>query len=286
MEQEHVCLERNLIPANSLLEPDPLVAAIGLLRRAHSEITLLDELHDLAAEHCVRIDQACEGAVQEALTEAGQGPRSGLLERGRPVAVEIPRTHRLVQQCLRLERRDRPTTEALAGARMPCAEVDGLEPVRPLHVREDHEAVSAPDLVPGGLIGVGDLDPELHAVGGVEVSAQCALGDLDRDAPPGQPELHLLAQLPTRLLETPHQGASVQPRRLPTLFRPLRDLLSERPAAGPFRVRLGHHEGELGRVLNGRAVGREEHLRDTRTLLELFLDERLHRRPDLRVLVE
>ena len=113
---------------------------------------------------------------------------------------------------------------------MPGAEVDDLEPVRFLAVGDDREAVVAPDLVLGGLFRVLDLRLQIRPVVPVELPAERAIGDLARHPLPREPQLHLVAQIPPRLLEAPDERARIEPRRLPAVPGPLGKLRAQRPS--------------------------------------------------------
>src|SRR5262249_27897497 len=139
-----------------LLEPDPRESASRRLTRRRSKLTLLDELHDLLAERGIGIGKAREGPVEEALAEAGQRPGSGVLQGRGPVAVEVACPHRVVEESLPLEARDRPPGERLAGAGMPCPEVDDLEAVGLPSVGQDDESIRGPYLVPSIILSIAD----------------------------------------------------------------------------------------------------------------------------------
>ena len=169
---------------------------------------------------------------------------------------------------------------------MPRAEIDHLEAVRLLRIGENSEAIIAPHLVLRRLLSVLHLRLKLRAVVPVEFAAEGAVGHLTRDALPGQPYLDSVAQVSARLLETPHERTGIEPRGLPALACPLGELRAQGTAAGPFQLRTGHHERQLGRVRDLRAIAREGHNRDVRSAPELLLDELSYRGSDLGFLIQ
>ena len=70
---------------------------------------------------------ARQRAVEEALPQAGERPGPGLLERRWPVAVDVARAHRLVEQRLGLQRRDDPAAQRLGRTGVARPQVDDLQ---------------------------------------------------------------------------------------------------------------------------------------------------------------
>ena len=161
--------------------------------------------------------------------------------------------------------------------------------LRPLGVRavgQHHEAVAAPDLVLGVLLGLLDLGLDFLVVGPVEVCAEHAVAHLPLHAPPREQQLDLVAQVAPRLLQAPDERARIQPRRLAPVLRPLGDLRRGSIAAVPFAARVDDDERQPRRVRHRAAVARERHDGNARAALKLLLDELAHRRLDLVLLVE
>ena len=88
---------------------------------------------------------------------------------GGPVAFDVPRPDGFVEERLGLERGHDARAQRVARAGMSRAEVDDLEAVRLTGVRDDHEAVAAPDLVLHRLPGVGHPGLEPGPIRPVEV---------------------------------------------------------------------------------------------------------------------
>src|SRR3989304_3036763 len=104
---------------------------------------------------------------------------------------------------------------------MPGAEIDYLEAVSLLSIREDGEAVIAPDPVFRRFLGVPDLRLKLRAIAPLELSTERSLGALARDPPPREHELDLVAQIASGFLQAPDERTRIEARRLPTALCPL-----------------------------------------------------------------
>ena len=214
-----------------------------------AEVSGPNELDDAPPEDRIRVDQAGQCAAQEALTQARERPGSSVLERRRPMPVDVPGTDGIVEQRTRLQGGDDAPAERLAAAGMPCAEIDDLQPVRCLSVRQSHEAIACPYLVLGRLFRFSDPSPHFSAVGLVELSSEDALGDLMGNSPPGKQQLDTLSQFPSRLSDAPDQRCGIESRRSTPLLGPLADAFRKLPTLTPFFHRIKDHQRQLWRVL-------------------------------------
>ena len=155
---------------------------------------------------------------------------------------------------------------------MTGAEVDDLQPVGCLRIRQDDEAVAAPHLVLGGIFRVLTSVRHFGAVALIELGAEYALLDLTRDPPPGKHELDRVAQLSPRLLEAPDQRGRIEARRVAPVARPLGDPVGDSAAVVPFRLpgrrRRGVSRGASGIAVLSAGNGTD---RDARAALELVL---------------
>ena len=110
-------------------------------------------------------------SVEEALPQAGERPGSGVLERRWPVAVDVARTHRLVEQSLGLQGCDDPATQRFGRAGVAGPQVDDLQAAGVRAVGQHHETVAGPYLVLGVILGVRDFGLDFLVVGPLEVRA-------------------------------------------------------------------------------------------------------------------
>src|SRR5581483_8783359 len=107
---------------------------------------------------------------------------------------------------------------------MTCPEINSFEAIRLLSISDNRKAIVAPYLILRGFFRVAHLRLKLRPVALVELASKRAIPYLASDPLPCQHELYLLAQLPTRLLETPHERAGIQPRGFPPISSPFRNL--------------------------------------------------------------
>ncbi len=169
---------------------------------------------------------------------------------------------------------------------MAGPQVDDLEAAGVGAVGQHHEAVAGPDLVLRVLLGLRDLGLNLLVVRSLEVRAQHTVADIPLHPTPGEKQLDLVPQVPTRLPNAPDERAGVQPRRLAPVLRPLGDLAADGLAAIPFAGRVEDHQIQTRRVRHGAAVGRERFDGDARPALDLLLYQRADRGLDLVLVVE
>src|SRR5207249_6888752 len=130
-------------------------------------------------------------AVEEALSQARERPCPGLLERWWPVSLDVASADGLVEERFGLQGSDDPATQRLAARRVPGTEVDHLEAVRLLAVRDDSESVVAPDFFLSSLLRVPDLGLELRPIALVELTAERAVGNIPRHPFPREGHLDL-----------------------------------------------------------------------------------------------
>ena len=297
LEQVDAGLERHFVGSDVFSEPQSLIfAALDAGRgfpRSQPELPLGHELDDLLAQDGVGVGEARERAVEKALAQAGERPRAGILQRRRPVPVDVARAHRLVEQRFRLENGDDPSAQRRARAGVPGPQVDHLEPAVGSGVGQGHVSVAGPDLLLGRVLGLLGLGPDLSVVGRVELGAQKTILELASDAHPRQPLLRLVAQLPPRLLGAPDQGARIQSGRCASGARPLGHLFPGWTmvfpgwtSVGPLGPRVEHHQRQARRIRHVGALLGEAGDRQRGTALELGLHQLGECGADLRVLVQ
>ena len=95
-QQKDARLEGHLVRSYRLPEPQPFIFAAFLVAGGESEVSGPNELDDAPSEDRVRVDQSRQCAVQEALAQAGERPGSGVLERGRPMPVNVRELYRIL----------------------------------------------------------------------------------------------------------------------------------------------------------------------------------------------
>ena len=164
-------------------------------------------------------------------------PCARVLQRWRPVAVDVSGSHKFVEKSRRLEGRQNAAAERLAARGVPSAEIDHLETVVLLAVRNDRETVVAPNLFLCRLVRILHLRLQFRLVTPVELASEGSIGYLARNALPREPDLYFLSQIPTGFLEAPDDRARIESRRLPSIPRPLRNLRPKRAVAASTPVR-------------------------------------------------
>ena len=169
---------------------------------------------------------------------------------------------------------------------MAGSQVYDLKPIPFLAVREDGEAVVAPNLVLDSLFRVLNLRLEIRPIALLELAAERPLCDLPRDPPPSEHQLHFVMQLSARLLQAPHKCTGIEARRRAPLSGPLGQLAAKRLSARPFRFGIGQHEREPRCVWDFRPVtGKGQH-GNARSATELLLHKPAHHGLDLGLLVQ
>ena len=201
-----------------------------------------DERDDLPAQDLIRVEQPRQDAAEETLPQTGKRPRPGLLQRRRPVAVQVAGAHRLVQQRLGLQHVDHPGAQRLSGAGVAGAEIDDLEAAPLAAVGQRHEAVAGPHLLPRRGARLGDLRADARPLRAVVLGAQDALVQLVRHPLPGEPQLDRAAQLAARLARAPDQRAGVEPRRAAPFAGPAAGALDDAGVVRPLLVGVQHHQ--------------------------------------------
>lgn len=142
------------------------------------------------------------------MPQAGEGPGSGVLERRRPIAVNVARPHRLIEESFGLQGGDDPATQRFGCAGVAGSQIDDLQAARVGAVGQHHETVTRPHLVLGFILGQRDLGLDLLKVRSLEVRPQQALAHVALHAAPGQQQFDLLPQV-AGLAYAPDQGAWV-----------------------------------------------------------------------------
>jgi hypothetical protein len=106
------------------------------------------------------------------VAQASERPGTDFLQGWGPSALQITRTYGLVEQRLRLQGTNHPSTEGLTGACVAGTQVDDFEPVKLLVICQDDVAIARPDFILCLLLGLVHLREDFSALCAVKVPTQ------------------------------------------------------------------------------------------------------------------
>src|SRR5260370_24763517 len=165
-------MERQVVGMGRVGMPDAVVAAIAAGARGKAELAALDKFHNLSAPNPVGIEKPRQRAVEEALPEPRQWPRAGRGQSFRPIAVDIAGGDALVEETLGFERCQHTAAQRLVRAAMAGAEIDRLETIGLVPIREGDESVICPNRILCRLFGISDLRLHVAAILGLYIVAE------------------------------------------------------------------------------------------------------------------